>query len=90
MNFKYWIEFDDEGGIKAFYNFKEHCKGECEEFIVKLIPVEREDGLDQAMRKLDEGIRDFGKELKDVNKTARKTARVISEVSKMASKLKNI
>jgi|WetSurSiteA1Bulk_404760.scaffolds.fasta_scaffold28286_2 hypothetical protein len=90
MNFKYWVEFDEEGEIKALYKFKEHCKGKCEEFIVKLIPIEREDGLERSVRELGEGISKFDDELKDLNRVAKKTSRVISEVSKMASKLKKI
>jgi hypothetical protein len=41
MIFKYWIEFDEEGEIKAFYKSKYECKVPCKEYVVKLIPIDR-------------------------------------------------
>jgi hypothetical protein len=87
MNFKYWVEFDEEGEIKALH--KKPIE-DCKEFIVKLIPIEREDALERSVRELGEGINKFDDELKDLNRVAKKTSRVISEVSKMASRLKKI
>jgi len=41
MLFKYWIEFDEDGEIKTFYKSKYECEVPCEEYIVKLIPIDR-------------------------------------------------
>lgn len=87
MNFKYWVEFDEEGEIKALYKTQ---KENCKEFIVKLIPIEREDRLEKAVRELGEGINEFGKELKGLNKDAVKATKIVSEISKAVSKLKRI
>jgi len=40
MLFKYFIEFDDLGGIKKFCKSKKGCK-DGKEYIVKLIPIDR-------------------------------------------------
>lgn len=41
MIFKYWVEFDKEGEIKALYKSKDGCETPCKEYIVKLIPINR-------------------------------------------------
>lgn len=87
MNFKYWVEFDNDGEIKALYKDpKENCK----EFIVKLIPIERDDRLEKSVRELGKGIDEFGKELKQATRDAVKASKLISEISKVASRIKKI
>lgn len=87
MNFKYWVEFDESGEIKALH--KDPKEG-CKEFIVKLIPIEREDKLEKAVKELGEGIDEFSKELRSASREAIKASRIVSEISKVASKLKKI
>ena len=41
MILKYWVEFDEEGEIKALHKFKSGCETVCKEYIVKLIPISR-------------------------------------------------
>ena len=41
MIFKYWIEFDEDGEIKALHKFKYECETPCKEYVVKLIPIDR-------------------------------------------------
>ena len=41
MSFKYFVEFDESGGIKNLYESKDECSSKCEEYIVKLIPINR-------------------------------------------------
>ena len=38
MIFKYWVEFDEDGEIKALHK-SDHK--DCKEYIVKLIPIDR-------------------------------------------------
>jgi hypothetical protein len=41
MIFKYWVEFDEDGEIKALHKFKSGCETACKEYVVKLIPISR-------------------------------------------------
>jgi hypothetical protein len=41
LNYKYWVEFDEEGEIKSLHRSKYDCKSPCKEYIVKLIPIKR-------------------------------------------------
>lgn len=40
--FKYWIEFDDDGEIKNCYKDKPESVKDCKEYIVKLVPIDRD------------------------------------------------
>ncbi|RLI64876.1 MAG: hypothetical protein DRO67_03470 [Candidatus Asgardarchaeum californiense] len=42
LNYKYWVEFDEDGEIKALHSNKYDCKSPCKEYIVKLIPIKRD------------------------------------------------
>jgi len=80
MLFKYFIEFDDLGGIKKFYESKEKCKN-CKEYIVKLIPIDRKseelkqeaNKFNKAADKLFSGVKKFDTEL---NKTIKNLRRI--------------
>lgn len=82
MIYKYWIEFDDEGNIKAFYKNKEECKEECREFIVKLIPIDR---LSKAVDGFHNELQDFSKGVKDLVRVSKKAA---TELDKIINKMK--
>jgi hypothetical protein len=58
LNFKYWVEFDDEGEIKSFHRTKYDCESPCEEYVVKLIPIKRDVG-----KELEQSVDKFAKEL---------------------------
>lgn len=85
--FKYWVEFDEEGEIKTLYKSKRDCKGVCEEFIVKLIPIDREDDLDLTIKELNKEVMDFSEGIAGIKDLSKK---VSSEVSKIGDLIKRI
>jgi len=58
LSFKYWIEFDADGDIKALHKNKYNCELLCKEYVVKLIPIKRDVGKD-----ISEGVDKFTREL---------------------------
>jgi hypothetical protein len=77
MIFRYFVSFDDEGEIKGLYKFKELCEGPCKEYIVKLIPIERDlskavDNFSTAVDDFSDGLKKTTSELKKVIKQARR------------------
>lgn len=42
LSFKYWVEFDEGGEIKSLHKNKYNCEAPCEEYVVKLISIERD------------------------------------------------
>jgi len=42
LNYKYWVEFDEDGEIKSLHRNKYDCESPCKEYIVKLIPIKRD------------------------------------------------
>jgi len=77
MIYKYYINFDDEGEIECLCKFKQDCGKQCKEYVVKLIPIEREtEGkakeLDKAMDKTLKGVKKLGTELHRVISAARR------------------
>jgi hypothetical protein len=81
LTFKYWIEFDEDGYIKALHKSKYDCEEECEEYLVKLVPIKRRptEEVEEIVRKI-EGkaerlhgdIKRFDTELKKTMKTMRR------------------
>jgi len=73
MIFKYFVEFDDDGEIKALHKCK--IKG-AREYIVKLIPIERSDKglqkLDEEILKSAEGAKKFRREIDKVTRDLRR------------------
>ena len=67
MIFKYWVEFDEDGEIKALHASKYKCETECKEYIVKLIPIDRKN---EELSKTAE-------------KAATSARRVVSEIKKL-------
>ena len=65
LNFKYWIEFSEEGEIKAFHKNKYDCENPCNEYIVKLIPIQRNiaEDLEKSADKLSKTIQQQTKKL---------------------------
>lgn len=82
MVYKYWIEFDEEGDIKAFHKTKGECKGNCQEFIVKLIPVNR---FEEIADTLDKEMNDLSKNVDGFRKTTKK---VSTELNKIIHKIR--
>jgi len=85
MIFKYWVEFDDEGEIKALYKNKYDCKTECFEYIVKLIPIDRGEKLEKVADDLVDTVDKFVKEVEDLVPLQKKFD---SEVNKIIKQLK--
>lgn len=60
MIFKYFVEFDDEGGIAKLYKNKYEAKQlsgkKCKEYVVKLIPIDRSEELKQSVDKTTKSI----------------------------------
>ena len=79
MLFKYFIEFDDLGGIKKFCKSKEECKN-GKEYIVKLIPIDRKkeelekqaDEFNKSTDKLISDVKRFDTELNKMLKGLRR------------------
>lgn len=67
MIFKYWIEFDEDGEIKALHKSKYECETTCKEYIVKLIPIDRKN---EEM-------------VKNVDKAAEAAKRIVSGIKKL-------
>jgi len=77
MIYKYYVNFDDDGEIGCFCKFKQDCDKQCKEYVVKLIPIEREaeekvEELDKAMDKTLKGVKKLGTELHRVVSVARR------------------
>jgi hypothetical protein len=88
MVFKYWIEFDENGDIKACYKSKYECPVECQEFVVKLIPVDRDqEEFDKTMDKLVKGSDDF---LNETKKAAKEAGKFKTEFQKTIRELRRI
>lgn len=85
MIYRYWIEFDEEGDIKSFHKTKKECKNVCQEFIVKLIPIDRSDRLEEATDKLNKEVDAFSKNIRDLKKTSKKMS---TELDKIIHKIK--
>jgi len=85
MIYRYWVEFDEEGDIKSFHKSKEECGDVCQEFIVKLIPINRSDRLEEAIDELDVESKAFFKNVKDFKK---KTKKMSTELDKIIHKIK--
>jgi len=81
LSFKYWIEFDEDGEIKAFHKNKYSCESECNEYVVKLIPIQR-----SADKEIAEGIDKFSKEIthqyKLLDSELKKSIKIIKGVLK--------
>lgn len=65
MIFKYWVEFDEEGGIAELHKSKAGCKG-CKEYIVKLIPIDRK--AEELNKKADEFVKSAEKASQSLKK----------------------
>lgn len=72
LSFKYWVEFDDDGEIKAFYKNKYDCELPCKEYIVKLIPIQRnvakelEDSVGNVAKTIENSAKKLDTEFKKV------------------------
>jgi uncharacterized protein YgfB (UPF0149 family) len=87
MIYKYWVEFDEEGDIKALYKNKYDCKSECKEFIVKLTPIDRGAKLVDAVDGLHKEVEGFSKGLKTLTKESKKMS---TEFEKVVKRIKKI
>jgi len=81
LSFKYWVEFDEDGGIKALHRSKYKCENECAEYVVKLIPIER----NEVVEKLDKIAKDV--EVK-ANKVKGRMKRFETELDKTMKAVK--
>jgi len=73
MIFRYWVEFDDEGTIKSLYVDKQEG---CEEYIVKLIPIDRvqesTEELEKSIMESKHKFKKFSTELEKITKGLRR------------------
>ena len=73
MVFRYWIEFDEGGDIKACHKSKYDCPTPCKEFIVKLISIDRDqEEFDKTMDALVKGSDEFLAAAKKITKDSDK------------------
>ena len=74
MNFKLFVCFNDDGNVREVCLDKADCEDECEEYIAKLIPITRDYNVpfEEATRLLEQSTKEFGKEVKELEKSIRK------------------
>jgi hypothetical protein len=80
MTFKYWVEFDEDGEIKALYKSKDECVSSCKEYIVKLIPIVRNnyeltkkiDKATKSAKHIVKGMREMDSEIQKTIKDLRR------------------
>jgi hypothetical protein len=77
MIFKYFVKFDEDGEIESLYKSKQDG---CKEYIVKLIPINREKELTEL----------GNKSVKAVEEVLRGAKRFHSEISKITRDLRRI
>ena len=58
LSFKYWVEFDENGEVKSLHKNKYNCESQCEEYVVKLIPIKR-----NVEKELIDNVEKFSNEL---------------------------
>jgi len=72
LSFTYWVEFDDDGEIKALRKNKYDCEAPCEEYIVRLIPIKRdiakelEESATKVAKTIEQGAKKLDTEFKKV------------------------
>ena len=81
MLFKYWVEFDKDGEIKAFHKSKYKCGTSCKEYIVKLIPIDR---------KQEELVESTGKAVESAKHIIKGIKRLDTEVHKAVKDLRRL
>ena len=81
MIFKYWIEFDEDGEIKAFYKSKYECEVLCKEYIVKLIPIDRKN--EELTESADEAVRSAKQVVKGVKKLDTEVHKAIKDLRRL-------
>jgi len=81
---RYWISFDEEGEIKSFYKNKYDAKEPCQEFIVKLIPIERDVSTDinNSINGIEKSAKKAIKSLDSLDTEFKKTIRGLKGVLK--------
>jgi predicted transcriptional regulator len=88
MIFRYWIEFDENGDIKACHKSKYECPIECEEFVVKLIKVDREQ--EEFDKKMVELVKESDEFLVAAKKAAKNSDKFKTEFQKTMRELRRI
>jgi len=74
MIFRYWVQFDDEGEIESLNLDKQ--KG-CEEYIVKLIPIDRvQESTEELEKSIMESKHQFKKFKTEVEKVTKGLRRI--------------
>lgn len=81
MLFKYWIEFDGDGEIKELHKSKDECKSTCKEYIVKLIPIDRQqknlsDSIDKTVKSAKEAAKSIKRLDTEINRTVKDLRRI--------------
>lgn len=84
--FKYWVEFDDEGDIKALHKSKYNCDSKCKEYLVKLLPIKRDKteeltkNLDKLSNEVDQNVGKLNTNIKKFNTELDKTVRSMKRI----------
>ncbi len=78
MIFRYWVEFDGEGGIEALHGSKQEG---CKEYVVKLIPIDR---------KKEELDKQSDKFIKSVDYAVKGAKKFTTEIEKVTKELRRI
>jgi hypothetical protein len=88
MVFRYWIEFDESGDIKACHKSKYDCPVPCEEFVVKLIPIDRDQ--EEFDKKMDELVKGSDEFLAATKKMTKDSDKFKTEFQKTIRELRRI
>lgn len=87
MVFRYWVEFDEFGNISGLYSHKEDCVGECQEYLVKLIPIHRANEQENSLKDLIDGTDSFSKEIQKLTRTSKRMTTELDKVIKKKIRL---
>ena len=78
MIFKYWVEFDKDGGIKVLHRSKDECETSCKEYIVKLIPIDRKN--EELTKSAEEAAESAKRIVKGIKKLDTEVHKVIKDL----------
>jgi hypothetical protein len=80
MLFKYWVEFDENGEIKSFYPNKPRNNKHCKEYLIKLIPINRSEKLEE---KVEESMTQISKLQKGMKQVETELSKTIKELRRI-------
>lgn len=74
--FKYFVKFDEQGEIGCFCKEKpSDCFEECKEYLIKLIPINRQDSTNEFTKSADMFVEQTNKLTSEIKKVRNKLRR---------------